>query len=294
MKGANVNKIGMFYAYWTHEWDADFHPYIEKAANLGFDILEVHGDSVGKMTPEERKALKQHAMDRNIDLTYCIGLPENCDPAAADESTRKRGIALLQQMARAIGEMGGGTLSGILYGWWPTTLPKGETDRRPYLERSLTSVKEAIKTAEDNNVILCMEVVNRFEHFLLNTAEEGVSYVKRVGSPNAKLLLDTFHMNIEEDHIGTAIETAGNYLGHVHLGESNRRPPGSGHIPWDELASALKKINYQGALVMEPFLMPGGQVGSDIKVWRDLSVGVDIDAEAAKAVRFMRSKLAAA
>jgi D-psicose/D-tagatose/L-ribulose 3-epimerase len=289
-----MNKIGMFYAYWTHEWDADFHPYIDKAANLGFDILEVHGDSVGKMTPEERKALKKHAVDRNIDLTYCIGLPEDCDPASPDESIRRRGIALVQKMAQGIGEMGGGTLSGILYGWWPTTLPKGETDRRPFLERSLTSVREAIKAAEDNNVILCMEVVNRFEHFLLNTAEEGVSYVKQVGSPNAKLLLDTFHMNIEEDHIGTAIETAGNYLGHVHLGESNRRPPGTGHIPWDELASALKKINYQGALVMEPFLMPGGQVGSDIKVWRDLSTGVDIDAEAAKAVRFMRSKLAAA
>jgi D-psicose/D-tagatose/L-ribulose 3-epimerase len=151
-----------------------------------------------------------------------------------------------------------------------------------------------MQAAEDNNVIFAMEVVNRFEHFLMNTAEEGVSYVKQLDSPNARLLLDTFHMNIEEDHIGTAIETAGQYLGHVHLGESNRRPPGCGHIPWDELASALKKINYQGALVMEPFLMPGGQVGSDIKVWRDLSIGIDMDAEAAKAVKFMRSKLAAA
>jgi D-psicose/D-tagatose/L-ribulose 3-epimerase len=289
-----MNKIGMFYAYWTHEWDADFHPYIDKAAALGFDILEVHGDGVAQMTPQERKALQQHAVDRNIDLTYCIGLPENSDPASPDPSTRRRGVALLQNMATAIGEMGGGTLSGILYGWWPTTLPKGETDKQPYRERSLASVKEAIKAAEDNDVILCMEVVNRFEHYLMNTAEEGVAYVKQLDSPNAKLLLDTFHMNIEEDHIGTAIETAGPYLGHVHLGESNRRPPGCGHIPWDELASALKKINYRGALVMEPFLMPGGQVGSDIKVWRDMSVGVDMDAEAAKAVRFMRDRLAAA
>ena len=288
-----MNKIGIFYAYWTHDWNVDFHPYIDKAADLGFDILEVNGGTVGDMSAPERKSLIAHAQDRGIDLTYCIGLPKQYDPAAVDEATRRRGIEKLQKMARAIGEMGGGTLSGILYGTWPTTMPEGETDKQPYLERSINSVRQAMKTAEDNNVFFNMEVVNRFEQFLLNTAEEAVAYVKQVGSPNVKILLDTYHMNIEEDSIGSAIQTAGRHLGHVHLGESNRRPPGAGHIPWDELASALKQIDYQGALVMEPFLMPGGQVGADIKVWRDMSVGVDLDTEAGKAVRFMRDRLAA-
>jgi D-psicose/D-tagatose/L-ribulose 3-epimerase len=289
-----MNKIGIFYAYWTHEWNVDFNPYIDKAAGLGFDILEVNGGTVGDMSAAERRSLIAHARDKGIDLTYCIGLPKQYDPAAEDEATRRRGIAYLQKMASAIGEMGGGTLSGILYGTWPTNMPAGETDKRPYWERSVVSVRQAMKAAEDNNVYFGMEVVNRFEQFLLNTAEEGVAYVKQVGSPNAKILLDTYHMNIEEDSIGGAIQTAGGHLGHVHLGESNRRPPGNGHIPWDELAGALKKIDYKGALVMEPFLMPGGQVGSDIRVWRDMSVGVDMDAEAGKACRFMRDRLAAA
>jgi len=289
-----MNKIGIFYAYWTHEWNVDFNPYIDKAAGLGFDILEVNGGTVGDMTAAQRKSLITHARDKGLDLTYCIGLPKQYDPAAEDEATRRRGIAYLQKMANAIGEIGGGSLSGILYGTWPTTMPAGETDKRPYWERSIASVRQAMKAAEDNNVFFNMEVVNRFEQFLLNTAEEGVAYVEQVGSPNAKILLDTYHMNIEEDSIGSAIQTAGRHLGHVHLGESNRRPPGNGHIPWDELAGALKKIGYQRALVMEPFLMPGGQVGSDIRVWRDMSVGVDMDAEAGKACRFMRERLAAA
>ena len=289
-----MNKIGIFYAYWTHEWNVDFNPYIDKAASLGFDILEVNGGTVGDMSTAERKSLIAHARDRGIDLTYCIGLPKQYDPAVEDEATRRRGIAYLQKMANAIGEMGGGSLSGILYGTWPTNMPAGETDKRPYWERSIASVRQAMKAAEDNNVFFNMEVVNRFEQFLLNTAEEGVAYVEQVGSPNAKILLDTYHMNIEEDSIGGAIRTAGRHLGHVHLGESNRRPPGNGHIPWDELAGALKKIDYKGALVMEPFLMPGGQVGSDIRVWRDMSVGVDMDAEAGKACRFMHERLAAA
>jgi D-psicose/D-tagatose/L-ribulose 3-epimerase len=286
-----VTRIGIYYAYWTHDWDADFHPFVDKVADLGFDVLEVNGGTVANMSSQERQALKAHADDRGIGLSYCIGLPSDYDVASADEAARKRGVAYLQQMAAAIGEIGGGNLSGVLYGCWPATMPPGETDRRPYLDRSIACVKEAIKAAEDNDVVFNMEVLNRFEQFLLNTCEEALAYVDAVGSPNAKILLDTFHMNIEEDFASEAILKAGDKLGHLHIGENNRMPPGYGHIPWTEISAALRKIDYQGDVVMEPFLMPGGEVGRDIKVYRDLSVGLDMDEEARKALLFMRGVL---
>lgn len=288
-----MNKIGMFYAYWTQEWNVPFHPYVDKAADLGFDILEVNGGTIADMSSPDRKALIEHARDRNIELTYCVGLVKQYDPSSPDAGTRRNGVAFLQKMADGIGEMGGGKLSGILYGAWPTQMPRGESDKRPYLERSIASVKEAARAAQDNNVILNMEVVNRFEQFLFNTAAEAVDYVREVDSPNVKILLDSFHMNIEEDSISGAILTAGQHLGHIHLGENNRRPPGRGAFPWDEFEGALKRIGYQGAQVMEPFLVPGGQVGADIAVWRDMSVGLDMDAEAAASCKFMRSKVLA-
>jgi D-psicose/D-tagatose/L-ribulose 3-epimerase len=286
-----MNKIGIYYAYWTHEWDADFHPFVDKVADLGFDILEVNAGTVGRMTAEERASLKAHAADRNISLTYCIGLPHEFDIAADDVEKQRRGIAYLQQMAAAVGEMGGGKIGGILYSSWPSTMPHGETDKRPYFERSVASMKEAVKAAEDNNVLFNMEVVNRFEQFLMNTCAEALEYVEAVGSPNVKILLDTFHLNIEEDFIGEALMRAGDKLGHVHIGENNRMPPGYGHIPWTEFGAALRQMNYTGDVVMEPFVMPGGQVGSDIKVFRDLSVGLDMDEEARKALLFMRGLL---
>jgi D-psicose/D-tagatose/L-ribulose 3-epimerase len=286
-----MNKIGIYYAYWTHDWDVDFHPYVDKVGDLGFDILEVNGGTVGSMTPAERQGLKAHADDRGLTLTYCIGLPKQYDIASPEKEVRANGIGYLQQMATAIGEMGGGKLGGILYSCWPAAMPPGETDKRPYLERSTRSMQEAIKTAEDNNVTFNMEVVNRFEQYLLNTCQEAVDYVEAVGSPNARVMLDTFHMNIEEDFLGDSILLAGNRLGHFHIGENNRMPPGYGHIPWTEIAAALRKIDYDGYLVMEPFLMPGGQVGRDIKVFRDLSVGLDMDEEARKALLFMRGVL---
>lgn len=286
-----MNKIGIYYAYWTHAWDADFHPFVDKVADLGFDILEVNGGTVGNMSTAERKRLKSHAEEKGLILTYCIGLPHAFDIASADKAVRENGIAYLKNMANGIGEMGGGQLGGILYSCWPATMPAGETDKRPYLDRSVASMKEAIKVAEDNQVFFNMEVVNRFEQYLLNTCAEAVAYVEMVGSPNARVMLDTFHMNIEEDFVGDSILRAGDKLGHLHIGENNRMPPGYGHIPWTELSAALRKINYTGYVVMEPFLMPGGEVGRDIKVFRDLSLGLDLDEEARKALLFMRGVL---
>jgi D-psicose/D-tagatose/L-ribulose 3-epimerase len=286
-----MNKVGIYYAYWTHDWDADFHPFLDKASELGFNVLEVNGGIVGNMTPKERKGLKDHADERGIELSYCIGLPHKYDIASQDKKVREDGVAFLKRMAASIGEMGGGILGGIIYGSWPATMPDGETDKRPYFERSVESMREAIKAAEDSNVYFNMEVVNRFEQFLFNTCDEAIQYVEAVGSPNAKVMLDTFHMNIEENFLGEAILKTDDKLGHFHIGENNRMPPGHGHIPWTEIGAALGKINYGGYVVMEPFLMPGGEVGRDIKVFRDLSVGMDLDEEARQALQFIRGVL---
>jgi D-psicose/D-tagatose/L-ribulose 3-epimerase len=287
-----VNKVGIYYAYWTHNWDADFVPYVEKVKGLGLDVLEVNAGTVTRMSEKERDRLKGAAADAGIELTFCIGFPKEYDIASEEEATRKRGIQFLQDHARMMEYMGGSQLGGIIYSYWPGTLPEGETDRRPYWERSVASMREAVKSAEDCGVFFNVEVVNRFEQFLLNTSAEAVTYCDEVGSPHCKLMLDTFHLNIEEDSIREAILTAGARLGHFHIGETNRRAPGRGRIPWDEVFGALHDIEYPGAIVMEPFLMPGGEVGRDIKIYRDLSVGVDMDAEAKFALDFVRDKLA--
>lgn len=286
-----MNKIGIYYAFWTHDWDADFHPFIDKAADLGFDLLEVNAGTIANMTSEERQRLRDHADDRGLALAYCIGLQKQYDIASEDREVRENGVAFLEQMAAAIGEMGGGNLGGIIYGCWPAVMPEGQTDKRPYFDRSVTSMRAAIKVAEDHNVFFNMEAVNRFEHYLVNTCEEAVAYVEAVGSPNAKVMLDTFHMNIEEDFFNQAILGAGERLGHFHIGENNRMPPGYGHIPWTEIGAALRTINYQGFVTMEPFLRPGGEVGRDIKVFRDLHKGMDLDDEARKALWFIRGVL---
>ena len=289
-----MNKIGIYFAYWTKDWCADYPYYINKVAGLGFDILEVSTAYMLEMPKYKLDEIKKTAADNNIEITYCVGFSKDKDMASEDESVRKNGIEYAKNTLRMIEYMGGSIFGGINYSCWPGTPDEGITDKRPYLERSINSIKQVVKTAEDCGVTYCAEVVNRFEQMLLNTAAEGVAYVNEVGSPNLKLLLDVFHMNIEEDSIGEAIVTAGDKLGHLHIGECNRKTPGKGHMPWYEIAEALKKINYTSRIVMEPFVKMGGEVGRDIKVWRDLSFGADedrMDKDAKDALEFIRSKI---
>jgi D-psicose/D-tagatose/L-ribulose 3-epimerase len=284
-----MNPIGIHFGYWTQYWDVDQLPFVEKARKAGFDVLEVRAQKIARMSKAELDALKGAAADAGLELTYSIGMTNDMDMVSEDASVRKNGVTLLQDLCRNMKHMGGKIMAGINYSSWPRKLLPGE-DKRAATDRAIEGVREAVKAAEDCGVIFCLEVVNRFEHFIMNTAAEGIAFAKRVESPNCKILLDTFHMNIEEDSFRDSILESKGWLGHFHLGETNRRPPGFGRMPWPEIFGALREIDYQGAVVMEPFLVPGGEVGRDISVYRDLLANDDLDDLVTRSVDFVRSE----
>lgn len=287
-----MRKVGIYYAFWTEEWDVDFFPFIKKVKQLGFDQLEINGGTMVELSAAVRRELKQRADDEGVALSYGIGLTADRDVSSLEESVRQNGLSYMKNMIEAVGDMGGGMIGGTVHSYWPGTMPEGLTDKRPILEKSLESMRELVKIAEDQKVILNVEVINRFEQFLLNTCEEAVAYVEELDSPNCGILLDTFHMNIEEDSFSDAIVHAGKHLSAFHLGETNRKPPGLGRMPWTEMKGALDEIGFDGPLVMEPFIKPGGTVGRNIAVWRDLMPGANLDQLAANAAEFTRKTLA--
>jgi D-psicose/D-tagatose/L-ribulose 3-epimerase len=285
------NKVGIYYAYWTHDWKADYLPFVAKVKNLGFDVLEVHAGPLVELGSKGRARLREQSAAEGIQLSACIGLSPAYDIASSSSTTRKDGVRYLNSIADAIKECGIDRVSGILYSTWLSSMEGRKGTKAQAFKWSTDAMREAIKKAEDNRLYYNIEVVNRFEQFLINTADEAVEYVETVGSPNLKILLDTYHMNIEEDTFAGAIRTAGKHLGHFHIGENNRKTPGHGHIPWKEIGKALKEIRYSEWVVMEPFLMPGGEVGRDIRVNREVMPGADLDGEARKACTFTRAFL---
>lgn len=294
-----MSAIGMHYGFWSHNWDEiQYVPLMEKVARLGFDVCEVASAEFCKYSDETLGELKRRADDLGLTFTYSIGLEKEYDLASDDPAVRDNGVRHVTEILKSMPKVGATILNGVSYAGWQAMPDHGITleEKRRKEELALDSMRRLMPVAEDCGVYYCCEVVNRFEQYLLNTAREGAAFVRQLESPNAKVLLDTFHMNIEEDDLVQAILETGDLLGHFHVGERNRKPPGSTNsLPWKELARALRQIGYQGAVVMEPFVLMGGSIPYDIKVWRDLSGGAseaELDRMAGDACAFLKKLFA--
>lgn len=284
-------KFGVLYSYWGNEWKCDYFKTAKKVAELGFDILEVGAGHLIEMSDYELNELKKLSKDLGLTITSNIGPAKDKDVASSDPSIRKAGIKFLSDIMKAMDKLDSRTLVGVMYTYWPNDF--SDLDKPAIWARGVESVKELGKVAEAYNVEMCLEVVNRFETHILNTCEEALRFCREVDNKNVKILLDTFHMNIEEDNIAEAIRLAGDSLGHLHVGEGNRKLPGEGSLPWEEIGEALRSIGFDRGVVMEPFYYPGGQVGKDIKVWRDLSNGAsaeEMDRRLAASLSFLMSR----
>ena len=290
-----MNKLGMFVNFWEKNWDCDHAKYIRKVGKLGFDVLEFQAQALLEMSRERMDELKKIAEESNVELTYSLGLDPRFDVSSADPSVREGGVEYLKNIVERVGYMDGKIISGVSYAGWGC-LPKEDLsgNKQPIVERSLDSMRKIVKTAKDYGVTYCVEVVNRYEGCILNTAAEAVDYVNRVEADNIGVLLDTYHMNIEENSFRDAILLTGDKLLGLHTGDNNRRCPGRGHIDFDEIFSALAEISFKGRIVSELFVAKGGEVGRDICVWRDLEKDLSeaaLDAEAAHLLEFERNLL---
>lgn len=282
-------KFGTLYAYWGNAWSCDYFETAKRVKKLGFDILEIGAGHLLEMEDKNIIALRDLAKEIGITITCNIGPPKDKDVASSDASVRKAGIKFLSDIMKAMKTLESEILVGVQYTYWPNDFT--DLDKPAIWARGVESLKELGKVAEDNNVRMALEVVNRFETHILNTAEEANRFCDEVGNRNVGMLLDTFHMNIEEDNIADAIRTGGDRLWHLHVGEGNRKVPGEGSLPWAEIGKALRDISFTGGVVMEPFYYDGGKVGEDIKVWRDLSEGAtpeQMDKRIADSLQFLR------
>ena len=245
------------------------------------------------MEIQQLKELKLASQEEGIILTGGYGPRPEHNLASKNPEVINCAFRFWRETLKKMEIAGIDRIGGALYSYWPVNFREG-FNKDEDTARSIENVIKLADIAADYGVTLNMEVLNRFEGYMLNVCDEAVRYVDAVNKPNVKIMLDTFHMNIEESSIGDAIRRAGKLLGHFHTGECNRMVPGKGRTPWREIGDALRDIRYDGTVVMEPFVRMGGQVGADIKVWRDISRGADetrLDEDARRAVEFQKYML---
>jgi D-psicose/D-tagatose/L-ribulose 3-epimerase len=219
------------------------------------------------------------------------------DLASPDPAARAAGIAYLRTCVNAAVALGATIVGGPLYGAplvfaGRAPAPVADDVRREKIVRIVEGLTQAAGYARERGVTLGLEPLNRFETDIANTTRHGLELVEAVGSPALGLMLDTFHMNMEDDDLPGAIRRAGARLVHFQANENHRGFVGSGHVDWPAVAGALAAIGYRGPITLEPFRRDDERAGVPLAQWRPPSR--DEDAELAASARLLRSALDAA
>lgn len=243
---------------------------------MGFDWIEVPLEDLADMDHERGAEIIK---DHGLGVSACAAMGPDRDLIHTDKAVRDNGMAYLKGAIQATQTLGGKNLVGPLYSAVGRTWQSTPEERARDTDILVENLGELANFAADFDVVLCVEPLNRFETSFINLAEQAIPIVDRVDHPNCQMMLDTFHMNIEEKSLGDAIRAVGPRLRHVHACENDRGAPGTGNIPWNEVAAALKDIHYAGPVVIESFTAKVKSIARAAAIWRSLAPSQDDLAE---------------
>lgn len=256
-----------------------------KVAGMGFDWFEVPLEDTQAINYSEAAAILK---DNRLAVSVCAAMGEDRDLIHADKAIRDNGMAYLKHCIDAVRTLGGTNVVGPLYSAVGRVWQMTDDERARDTDLLVSQLKELAAYAGDKGAVLGVEPLNRFETSFINLAAQVIEVVDRVDHPACKVMLDTFHMNIEEKSLGDAIRAAGNRLAHLHSCENDRGAPGTGNIDWDDVAAALRDINYNGPVVIESFTSKVKSIARAAAIWRPLAPSQD--ALAQDGLRFLKAK----
>lgn len=257
---------------WESPFGDDKMYLAEHVADLGFDALEI---CVENPTRVSAPTIREAAEEAGIGLSVCGAFGPDRDVSHEDSERRQSGIDYLKFCVDLAAEIGSPNVVGPMYSATGKTQLLSESEREQQRGRAARSLRDAGFYAGERDVCLAIEPLNRFETDFINVVEQGLDLCERIGLENVGLLLDTFHMNIEEKSIPDAIRTAGSRLFHFHACENDRGAPGSGHVEWDEVFSALGNVGFDGLVVIESFTPEIEEIAHAVATWRPVAPSGD-------------------
>jgi D-psicose/D-tagatose/L-ribulose 3-epimerase len=269
-----VSKLGVHALVWVGGWsEAECTQAIRSSAELGYDFIEIPLlNPYGFPVDFTRARLAEY----RLGATASLGLSADTDISSENPEAVRRGEDLLNTAVSVVRDLGATHFCGVIY----SALQKYMA---PKTERGVANIVEVLRRvaekANASGIIVGVEVVNRYETNIVNTAAEVVSLIERIDRPNVYAHLDTYHMNIEEGFVGQAIEKCGRRLGYFHVGESHRGYLGTGTIDFTAVFRSLSRIGYDGPIAFESFssAVVDPVLSNMLGVWRNLwSDGYDL------------------
>jgi D-psicose/D-tagatose/L-ribulose 3-epimerase len=257
-------RLGAHTFIWAPRWDdCGARAAASQAAAAGLSIVEIPLLEPSRIDVD---ATIQILADHRLQPTCSLGLPTEAHaPDHPDEA-----IQFLREAIDTCAAIGSEWLTGALYGH--LGLLSGAAPTAAEHETISGVLSEAADHAKERGVRLGIEVINRYETHLVNTAEQALDLLERIDRTGTVFAhLDTFHMNIEEPDIGGAVRLLGDQLGYVHLAESDRGVIGHGTFPFRELFEALEDIHFSGPAVIEAFINAPADLRTATASWRPVA-----------------------
>jgi sugar phosphate isomerase/epimerase len=230
----------------------DLESSMAKAAELGFDAIELFTASADAINPQQlQDLLSRYNLKLAAVGTGAGKVIHGLTLTDPDPTIRRKAISFILEMIDFGAEFGAPAIIGSMQGH---VLAQGTS------AQSLSWLSEGLEELGEQallkDVFLIYEPLNRYETNLLNTLQAASEFVDGLQTKGVKLLADLFHMNIEETDLAKAIVDHGRNIGHVHFADSNRKPIGFGHTSMEPIALALRRIDYQGYVSAEAFPWP--------------------------------------
>lgn len=277
-------KIGIHQHVFTHKMTKDNLDILNMVSEMGFESIDLN---IRVMDMEVAKKVGKRAKKLNLNLVGGGSIPSDKMLLSENKDERLEAINYMKSLIDIVYAIGSHYYSGLICAPSGYFTGKGPTERE--IEYSAIGLRKIAVYAQKFDVKLCIEPVNRYETYLINTIDSALDLIANIGEINVGLLIDTYHMNIEEKNFREPILKAGKKIFLVHVNENDRGTPGKGHINWDEVFKALKEAAYNNIVSIESFAGTGIDISRLVAIWRKLAPSPEY--LATEGFKFIRSML---
>jgi D-psicose/D-tagatose/L-ribulose 3-epimerase len=268
-----VNPIGVSTWLWTSPLtDADLDRLVPLVSGWGFDIIELPIEQPGDWNPARTADLVGRA---GLATTTCAVMSPDRDLTTTDRALTIATQDYLRQCVDIAAAVGSPVVGGPIYAPVARLWQLDADDRRRTIARLVEALRSVADYAGDRGVRLALEPLNRYETSLVNTVEQAMDVVTGVDSAALGVLLDTFHLNIEEKDPAAATRMAAGHIAHVQACGTDRGTPGADRFEWDRFAAALAEASYTGPICIESFTAHTAAIARAASIWRPLAVTQD-------------------
>lgn len=257
---------------WTSPFDSSQTELIKRVAALGFDAIELPIEDPSLI---DCAALAPVIVDTGMKVHICGAFGPGRDLTDPDSTVRASTRGYLSSMMEIATALGAGFIAGPMYSRVGKARQLSAEDRQREWDLAVSELHTVATEAGNRGLALAIEPINRFETDLVNTAADAVRMVRDIDHPAAKMMIDTFHMTIEESNLGDAIRHAGKDLLHVQVSENHRGVTGTGLTPWTDFRDALRDIQYSGSIVIESFTPDNRDLAGAVCIWKRFTANQD-------------------